>query len=77
MARRVLDPYAAKVLKSGGLPEKVRMLEALARVEPERVLELAEKECHATLGFAAKLRHEVLPLAGLMSPGLGATQSDS
>ena len=44
LARRVLDPYVAKVLKSGGLPEKVRMLEALARVEPERVLELAEKE---------------------------------
>ena len=44
LARRVLDPYVTKVLKSGGLPEKVRMLEALARVEPERVLELAEKE---------------------------------
>ena len=44
LARRVLDPYVAQVLKSGDLPEKIRMLEALARVEPERVLELAEKE---------------------------------
>ena len=44
LARRVLDPYAELVLKSGGEAEKVRTLEALARIEPERVLELIEKK---------------------------------
>ena len=43
LARRVIDAYADKVLKEGDLNDKVRTLEALARVEPERVLAEAEK----------------------------------
>jgi hypothetical protein len=43
MARRLLDPYAERVLKQGRLPEKVRTLEALAAVEPERCLDLIQK----------------------------------
>ena len=44
LARRLLDPYAERVLKQGGEPEKVRTLEALARIEPERVLELIQQK---------------------------------
>jgi hypothetical protein len=44
LARRVIDTYAELVLKQGGEAEKVRTLEALARIEPERVLELIEKK---------------------------------
>ena len=44
LARRLLDPYADRVLKEGGQPEKIRTLEALARIEPERVLELIHKK---------------------------------
>ncbi len=44
LARRLLDPYAERVLKQGGEAEKVRTLEALARIEPERVLELIQKK---------------------------------
>jgi hypothetical protein len=44
LARRLLDPYAALVLEKGGEQEKVRTMEAMARVEPERVLELIEKK---------------------------------
>ncbi len=43
LARRVLDAEADKVLKGGDLNDKVRTLEALARVEPDRVLAEAEK----------------------------------
>ena len=44
LARRVIDPYAERVLKEGGEAEKVRTLEALARIEPERVLELIQQK---------------------------------
>ena len=44
IARRLIDPYAERVLKEGGQPEKIRTLEALARIEPERVLELIQKK---------------------------------
>ncbi len=44
LARRLLDPYAERVLKQAGEAEKIRTLEALARVEPERVLELIDKK---------------------------------
>jgi hypothetical protein len=44
LARRLVDPYAALVLKQGGNPEKVPTLEVLARIEPERVLELVQKK---------------------------------
>jgi hypothetical protein len=44
LARRLLDPYAERVLKQGGEAEKVRTLEALARIEPERVLELIQQK---------------------------------
>jgi hypothetical protein len=40
LARHLVDPYAERVLKQGGEAEKVRTLETLARIEPERVLEL-------------------------------------
>ena len=44
MARRLLDPYADRVLKQGREPEKVRTLEALAAMEPERCLDLIQKK---------------------------------
>jgi hypothetical protein len=44
LARRLLDPYAAQVLKDGDEHEKVRTLEALARIEPERVLEVIQQK---------------------------------
>ncbi len=44
LARRLLDPYAELVLKKGGEPEKIRTLEALARVEPERAIELLQQK---------------------------------
>ena len=44
LARRLIDPYAERVLKEGGEAEKVRTLEVLARIEPERVLELIQQE---------------------------------
>ena len=44
LARRLLDPYAALALKQGDEGEKVRTLEVLARIEPERVLELIHKK---------------------------------
>jgi hypothetical protein len=43
LARRVIGAYADKVLKEGGLDDKVQLVEALARVEPDRVLAEAEK----------------------------------
>lgn len=43
LARRAIGAYADRVLKEGDLNEKVQMLEALARVEPDRVLAEAEK----------------------------------
>ncbi len=44
LARRLLDPYAERVLKQGDEGEKVRTLEGLARIEPERVLELIQRK---------------------------------
>jgi hypothetical protein len=44
LARRLLDPYAEQALKQGGEAEKVRTLEALALIEPERVLELIQQK---------------------------------
>ncbi len=44
LARRLLDPYAELVLKSGGEAEKIRTLEALARIEPGRVVELLSEK---------------------------------
>ena len=43
LARRLLDPYAERVLKQGGEPEKVRTLEALAPSSPSAVLELISR----------------------------------
>ncbi len=43
LARRVIGAYADKVLKEGTLDDKVQLLEALGRVEPERVLAEADK----------------------------------
>ena len=54
LARRLLDPYAERVLKQGGEAEKVRTLEALARIEPERVLELIQqRRCSMTRSSTA------------------------
>jgi protocatechuate 3,4-dioxygenase beta subunit len=44
LARRLLDPYAERALKQGGEAEKIRTLEALARVEPERAIELIQQK---------------------------------
>lgn len=43
LARRTIEAYAEKVLKDGDLNEKVWTVEALAGVEPDRVLAEAEK----------------------------------
>jgi hypothetical protein len=43
LARRVLEPYAAAALKSSKEEDKIRVVEALARTEPARVLELLER----------------------------------
>ncbi len=43
LARRVIDAYADKVLKEGDMGDKLQTLEALAQVEPERVLAEARK----------------------------------
>jgi hypothetical protein len=43
LARRVIGAYADKVLEAGDLDDKRQVLDALARVEPERVLAEAEK----------------------------------
>jgi hypothetical protein len=43
LARRVIGAYADKVLKEGGLDDKVQLVEALAWTDPERVLAEAEK----------------------------------
>jgi Carboxypeptidase regulatory-like domain len=48
IARRLLDPYAERVLKQGSQPERVRMLEALVRVEPERGLGLIQQKVFNT-----------------------------
>lgn len=42
LARRVLEPYAGRVIRGGGESEKVQLLEVMARTEPARVLELVE-----------------------------------
>ncbi len=39
----MIDPYAERVFKQGG-EVKVRTLQALARIEPERVLELVQQK---------------------------------
>jgi hypothetical protein len=44
LARRLLDPYAERALKEGGEAEHAQTLRALARIEPERVLDLIEKK---------------------------------
>jgi hypothetical protein len=44
LARRLLDPYVERALKQGGEPVKMRTLKALARVEPERVIELIQQK---------------------------------
>ena len=44
LVRRLIDPYAERVFKGGGEAEKVRTLEALARLEPERVLEIVQQK---------------------------------
>jgi Carboxypeptidase regulatory-like domain len=64
LARRLLDPYAERVLKDGGEQEKVRTLQVLARVEPERGLELIQKKV-----FSAPYFNSMISLAlaqGLM-----------
>ena len=42
LARRLIDPYAARVLKEGNQNDKIQLLEVLARVDPGRVLELTD-----------------------------------
>src|SRR5262249_45887327 len=42
LAKRVLGPYADRVLKEGGEPDRIQVLEAMARTDPGRVLELLE-----------------------------------
>jgi len=42
LARKVLEPYAATVIKRGNDSEKVQVLEVLARTDPARVLELLD-----------------------------------
>jgi Carboxypeptidase regulatory-like domain len=51
LARRLLDPYAERALKQGGEGEKLRVLEPLARIEPERVLELIQQKKVSNIPF--------------------------
>jgi hypothetical protein len=44
LARKLIDPYAELALKHGGAPDKVRILEVLARIEPERVLDVIQQK---------------------------------
>ncbi len=44
LVRRILDPLANKAIEQGGKPTSPRVLTLLARVEPERVLELIGRE---------------------------------
>lgn len=55
MARRVLDPYAGRVLVEGGESEKIQLIEVLARTDPARVLELIEKKT-----FSASFLNDML-----------------
>jgi Carboxypeptidase regulatory-like domain len=68
LARHVVDPYAELVLKNGGEAEKIRTLEALARIEPERVLELIEKKVFNMPFFNSMLRLRVA--TGLMDDSI-------
>jgi len=58
LARRVLEPYADRVLRGGAESEKVQLLEVMARTEPARVLELVEKGAFAEpyLGRMMRMR---------------------
>ncbi len=51
LARRLLDPYAERVLKQGREQDKLRTLEALARIEPERVLEIIQRKTASNIAF--------------------------
>jgi hypothetical protein len=44
LARRVLEPYAGRVIAGGDESEKIQLLEVMARTEPARALELVEKK---------------------------------
>ncbi len=59
LARRLLDPYAERALKEGGEPEKVRTLEAMARIEPARVLEVLETKPFADVFLNDMIRLRV------------------
>ncbi len=56
LARRVLAPYADRVLSDGDHASRVRTLELLARVDPARVLELIRSGGVEDPGFADHLR---------------------
>lgn len=68
LARRLIDPYVDQALKAGDEPAKVRTLEALARVEPARTLELLEKRLFTEPFFNDMLRSRVAEGLGGRSP---------
>jgi hypothetical protein len=57
LARRVLAPYAEKVLTEGDQSTRIRTLELLAKVDPKRVLTLIEGRIVSDPWLADHLRH--------------------
>ena len=69
LARRVMAPYADRVLSEGDHSSRIRTLELLARVDPKRVLILIEARGVEDAWFADHLRHAA-------SCSLTASESD-
>jgi hypothetical protein len=79
LAKRLLDPYLKEVLKRGGEAEKVRTCEALAKVDPARLLELIDQKTfdqpffndmfrlRVATGLVAESPEEALNLAEAMA----------
>jgi protocatechuate 3,4-dioxygenase beta subunit len=59
LARRVVAPYADRVLSEGDSASRIKTLEVLARVDPRRVLALVEARGVEDAWFADHLRHAV------------------
>ncbi len=57
LARRVLAPYAERVLSEGDHASRIKALELLARIDPRRVLSLIEARGVDDPWFADHLRH--------------------
>jgi hypothetical protein len=77
LARRVLEPYATAVLKSSKEEDKIRVVEALARTEPARVLELLERGTFTQPFFDLMFRMRVVESLRGDSPDEAAAVAES